>query len=87
MGPIFDGPFVKFRKIKMFLGLYICLISVLLALIVPRQRRFRDKLIRRFFETEVFSSYPQCFYFVKLLTWFLLVTCCLFFSNFIAIHS
>jgi len=68
----------------MILVIYICLISLLIALILPKQRRFRDKVIRRFFETEFFSSYPQCFYFVKTLTWFLLITSCLFFSNLIA---
>ena len=60
---------------------YICLISLYLTLCLPKQKRFRDKVTRRIFETRFFAQYRSAFIFTKVLIWSLLVGSCLFFSG------
>ena len=59
---------------------YVCLISLYLTLCLPKQKRFRDKVTRRIFETRFFAQYRSAFIFTKVLIWSLLVGSCLFFS-------
>jgi hypothetical protein len=60
---------------------YVCLISLYLTLCLPKQKRFRDKVTRRIFETRFFAQYRSAFIFTKVLIWSLLVGSCLFFSG------
>ena len=60
---------------------YVCLISLYLTLCLPKQKRFRDKVTRRIFETRFFAQYRSAFIFTKVLIWSLLVGSCLFFSE------
>ncbi len=60
---------------------YVCLISLYLTLCLPKQKRFRDKVTRRIFETRFFAQYRSAFIFTKVLIWALLVGSCLFFSG------
>ena len=60
---------------------YVCLISLYLTLCLPKQKRFRDKVTRRIFETRFFAQYRSSFIFTKVLIWSLLVGSCLFFSG------
>ena len=60
---------------------YVCLISLYLTLCLPKQKRFRDKVTRRIFETRFFAQYQSAFIFTKVLIWSLLVGSCLFFSG------
>ena len=60
---------------------YVCLISLYLTLCLPKQKRFRDKVTRRIFETRFFAQYKSAFIFTKVLIWSLLVGSCLFFSG------
>ena len=62
---------------------YVCLISLYLTLCLPKQKRFRDKVTRRIFETRFFAQYRSAFIFTKVLIWSLLVGSCLFFSGII----
>ena len=60
---------------------YVCLISLYLTLCLPKQKRSRDKVTRRIFETRFFAQYRSAFIFTKVLIWSLLVGSCLFFSG------
>mgnify|MGYP001483600182 FL=1 len=60
---------------------FVFLISLYLTLCLPKQKRFRDKVTRRIFETRFFAQYRSAFIFTKVLIWSLLVGSCLFFSG------
>jgi len=66
---------------KLFLIIYIPIISFIVVLCLPQQSKFRDKLTRRIFEIGMFAQYKSAIIFTKMLIWSLLVFSCLYFAG------
>ena len=45
---------------KLFLIIYIPIISFIVVLCLPQQSKFRDKVTRRIFEIGIFAQYKSC---------------------------
>ena len=52
---------------KLFLIIYIPIISFIVVLCLPQQSKFRDKVTRRIFEIGIFAQYKSAIIFTKTL--------------------